>query len=170
LLAFGPIELRESVLRSAPFPACTKNSITTARSLRRELEEICRRGHSEDDEELLLGVNCIAVPVHNRSGHVVAGLAAMAPVASLPLDRLRRSLPDLRECASSISHELGGALQASSSNGEPPRPPAAKPRLRGRSSKKSRTEDGGGGSVHSRASRQPRSRRRRARVGPFDDQ
>jgi IclR family transcriptional regulator, acetate operon repressor len=170
LLAFGPTELRESVLRSAPFPACTKNSITTARSLRRELEEICRRGHSEDDEELLLGVNCIAVPVHNRSGHVVAGLAAMAPVASLPLDRLRRSLPDLRECASSISHELGGALQASSSNGEPPRPPAAKPRLRGRSSKKSRTEDGGGGSVHSRASRQPRSRRRRARVGPFDDQ
>jgi IclR family acetate operon transcriptional repressor len=169
LLAFGPTELRDSVLRSAPFPACTKNSITTARSLRRELEEICRRGHSEDDEELLLGVNCIAVPVYNRSRQVVAGLAAMAPVASLPLDRLRRHLPDLRECAASISHELGGAVQASPSNGEAAQP-AAKARLRGGSNKKSRTGNGAGGHMHSQATRQPRSRRKRARLRPFDDQ
>jgi IclR family transcriptional regulator, acetate operon repressor len=169
LLAFGPTELRDSVLRSAPFPACTKNSITTARSLRRELAEICRRGHSEDDEELLLGVNCIAVPVYNRSRQVVAGLAAMAPVASLPLDRLRRHLPDLRDCAASISHELGGAVQASPSNGEPAQP-AAKARLRGGSNKKSRTGNGAGGRMHSQATRQPRSRRKRARLGPFDDQ
>jgi IclR family acetate operon transcriptional repressor len=169
LLAFGPTELRDSVLRSAPFPACTKNSITTARSLRRELAEICRRGHSEDDEELLLGVNCIAVPVYNRSRQVVAGLAAMAPVASLPLDRLRRHLPDLRECAASISHELKGAVQASPSNGEPAQP-AAKARLRGGSNKKSRTGNGASGRMHSQATRQPRSRRKRARLGPFDDQ
>src|SRR5215471_10320899 len=88
LLAFGPTELRESVLRSAPFPARTKNSITSARALKRALLEIRQRGHSEDNEELLLGVNCLAVPIYNRAGDVVAGLAAMAPVASLPLEKL----------------------------------------------------------------------------------
>jgi DNA-binding IclR family transcriptional regulator len=168
LLAFGPAELCESVLRSAPFPACTKNSITSARSLQRELEEIRRRGHSEDNQELVLGVNCIAVPVYNRAGQVVAGLAAMAPVASLPLEKLRRHLPDLRECAASISQEFGSAVQVSPSDGEPVHP-VGKPRP-GRRTRKSKTTNGEGGSMRSHAAQQPRPRRKRARVGPIDDQ
>jgi IclR family transcriptional regulator, acetate operon repressor len=107
LLAFGPVELREGVFRSAPFHAYTKNTITSARALARELEEIRRRGYSMDDQELLPGVNCLAVPVHNRVGHAVAGLAVMAPVASHPLEKLRRCLPDVRACAARISAELG---------------------------------------------------------------
>jgi IclR family transcriptional regulator, acetate operon repressor len=108
LLAFGPPELRAGVLRSAPFPVLTKNTLTTARALRRELMEIRDRGHAEDNEELLPGVNCVAVPVYNLAGDVVAGLAAMAPVASLPLPKLRRYLPDLLDCSARISRDLGG--------------------------------------------------------------
>jgi IclR family acetate operon transcriptional repressor len=109
LLAFAPQELRDSVLRSAPFPARTRNTITSARALQAELTEIRRRGHSEDNEELLPGVNCLAVPIFNRDGEVVAGLAAMVPVASVPLAQLRRDLPDLSEAARRISQEIGGA-------------------------------------------------------------
>jgi IclR family transcriptional regulator, acetate operon repressor len=107
LLAFGPADLREGVFRSAPFRSYTKNTITTARGLARELEEIRQRGYSIDDQELLPGVNCLAVPVHNRVGQAVAGLAVMAPVASLPLDTLKRHLPDLKSCAARISAEFG---------------------------------------------------------------
>jgi|SRR5581483_4693097 len=169
LLAFGPPALRESVLSSAPFPACTKHSVTSARALRRELDEIRRRGHSEDDQELLLGVNCIAVPIYNRAGQVVAGLAAMAPVASLPLERLRRHLPDLRECAARISQELGGAVEAGPSNGGRGQPAAGRPRA-ARRGKKSNLENGGGGGMRTRAAQQPRARRKRSRVGFIDDQ
>ena len=87
LLAFGPVELREGVFRSAPFTGYTKNTITTARGLAKELDAIRKRGYSVDDQELLSGVNCLAVPVHNRARQVVAGLAVMAPVASLPLGK-----------------------------------------------------------------------------------
>jgi IclR family transcriptional regulator, acetate operon repressor len=129
LLAFGPPDLRESVLRSAPFPTRTKNTLTTRRALRRELAEIRRRGYSEDDEELWQGVNCIAVPVQNRTGDVVAGLAAMAPVASLPLEKLRRHLPDLRECAARISREqVGEAATTALAEPVPTSPPACKAR------------------------------------------
>lgn len=107
LLAFGPAELRERIFRSSPFERYTKNTITSARALARELEKIRRRGHSEDNQELLPGVNCLAVPVYNHAGLVVAGLTVMAPVASHPLDELRRHLPDLRACAARISAELG---------------------------------------------------------------
>ena len=107
LLAFGPAQLRGAFLRSAPFRSHTKFTITTARGLARELDEIRRRGYSTDDQELLPGVNCLAVPVHNRAGQTVAGLAVMAPAASLPLEKLTRHLPDLKACAARISIELG---------------------------------------------------------------
>lgn len=111
LMAFGPPELSEAVLRNAPFHAYTKKTITTARGLSRELEEIRKRGYSLDDQELIPGVNCMAVPVRNRAGNTVAGLAVMAPVASLPLDRLKRYLPDVKACAALISAELGRDMQ-----------------------------------------------------------
>lgn len=124
LLAFGPPAVRERIFRAAPLHAHTKNTITSARALARELDTIRRRGHSEDDQELLPGVNCLAVPVHNRSGMVVAGLAVMAPVASHPLDKLRRHVADLRICAAHISAELGwkpAALPARTASRAPSR-------------------------------------------------
>lgn len=107
LLAFGSDEVRQHVLRSAPFVAHTKNTITSSRELARELNRICARGFAEDDQELLAGVNCLAVPIFNRANEVVAGLAVMAPSATLPLPKLRAFLPDIRKCADSISSELG---------------------------------------------------------------
>jgi DNA-binding IclR family transcriptional regulator len=107
LLAFGSDELQEHVLSSAPFVASTKKTITSTRGLARELDKIRRRGFAEDDQELLPGVNCLAVPIYNRAGEVVAGLAVMAPTASLPLEKVRSQLSEIRECAASISGELG---------------------------------------------------------------
>lgn len=107
LLAFGPAQLRETFFRAAPFPSHTRSTITTARGLAREFEEIRKRGYSTDNQELLQGVNCLAVPVCNRAGQTVAGLAVMAPVASLPLEKLVRHLPDVKACAARISVELG---------------------------------------------------------------
>jgi len=108
LLAFGSPELRARLLRAAPFPAYTPNTITTARGLERELARIRAQAYSEDDQELIPGVNCISVPVHNRAGDVVAGLAVMGLAASLPLESLRKRLPDIRACAERISAEFGG--------------------------------------------------------------
>ena len=107
LLAHGPEIVREHILASAPFHAYTPQTITTADSLRREIQRIRREGHSEDNEEFLAGVCCIAVPVRNRRGEVVAGLAVMAPSARLPLVKARKYLPDMEACAAAISAELG---------------------------------------------------------------
>lgn len=107
LLAFGSNELQEHVLRSAPFKPYTKKTITSRRVLARELDKVRERGFAEDDQELLPGVNCLAVPIYNRARKVVAGLAVMAPAASLPLEKVRSHLQEIRDCAESISRELG---------------------------------------------------------------
>lgn len=132
LLAFGPAQLRETVLHSAPFRGYTKTTITTARGLAREFALIRKRGFSTDNQELIPGVNCLAVPICNRSGQTVAGLAVMAPVASLPLEKLIRHLPDVKACAASISVELGWqsdtrpAAKARGRKSNSGRPPAKK--------------------------------------------
>lgn len=107
LLAFGSEELRQHVLRTAPFRSYTKKTITSARAFARELAKIRKQGYSEDDQELLPGVNCLAVPISNRSGDVVAALAVMAPAASAPLEMLRLHLAEIRECAGCVARELG---------------------------------------------------------------
>jgi DNA-binding IclR family transcriptional regulator len=105
LLAFGPKELRDAVMRRAPFQRYTKNTITTAVRLSRHLDEILKRGYSFDDQELIPGVNCIAVPIQSEAGQTVAGLAVMAPVATLPLEKLKQNLPEIKAAAALIAAE-----------------------------------------------------------------
>lgn len=109
LLAFGPSEIRESVLGTAPFEALTQHTITSATAFEEELAKIREQGYSEDDEEFLPGVCCLAVPVKNREGEPVAGLAMMAPKASFPLTKARQHLRDFHACADAISTGLGWA-------------------------------------------------------------
>ena len=120
LLAYAKDEVRERFLRTAPFRASTPNSITTARALRQDFARIRSRAHSEDREELIQGVNCLAVPVRNGAGEVVAGLALMAPVAILPLAKARAFLPELRTCASAIAAEMTLSSSKPAARGVPP--------------------------------------------------
>lgn len=116
LLAFGPKELRSAVIRKAPFDRYTKSTITTAGRFSRHLDEILKRGYSVDDQELIVGVNCLAVPIKLPTGQTVAGLAVMAPTATLPIDKLKQKLPEIQAAAALIAEELGrGAPVARSS-------------------------------------------------------
>ncbi|MBN9425094.1 MAG: IclR family transcriptional regulator [Burkholderiales bacterium] len=57
----------------------TKNSITEPTRLERELALVRARGYARDNEELELGVRCIAAGIRDDSGKLVAGLSISAP-------------------------------------------------------------------------------------------
>lgn len=81
----------------------TRNSITEVARLDRELNLVRQRGYSRDDEELEVGVRCIAAGIRDDSGKLVAGLSLSAPA-----DRLQESwLRDLSDTAERISRALG---------------------------------------------------------------
>ena len=80
-----------------------KNSITDLARFERELSLVRARGYARDNEELELGVRCMAAGIHDDSGKLVAGLSISAPA-----DRLQEEwLEDLVQTASSISATLG---------------------------------------------------------------
>src|SRR5574337_1645093 len=61
----------------------TRNSITDLPRLERELAAVRRLGIARDDEELELGVRCMAAGIVDDQGKLVAGLSISAPAARL---------------------------------------------------------------------------------------
>lgn len=81
----------------------TRNSITEVSVLERELSNVSARGTARDDEELELGVRCMAAGIYDDQGVLVAGLSISAPA-----DRLEEGwLERLRETTDQISTALG---------------------------------------------------------------
>jgi DNA-binding IclR family transcriptional regulator len=81
----------------------TKNSITQLVVLEKELAKSRQSGIARDNEELELGVRCMAAGIYDDQGKLVAGLSISAPA-----DRLDESwLPKLENTAKRISELLG---------------------------------------------------------------
>jgi DNA-binding IclR family transcriptional regulator len=57
----------------------TRNSLTDLAQLERELAQVRSRGYARDNEELELGVRCIAAGIRDDSGRLIAGLSISAP-------------------------------------------------------------------------------------------
>ena len=81
----------------------TRNSITELPRLERELAAVRALGAARDDEELEIGVRCMAAGIFDDQGALVAGLSLSAPA-----DRLDETWMDkVRDTAARISAALG---------------------------------------------------------------
>ncbi|MDR7377009.1 DNA-binding IclR family transcriptional regulator [Rhodoferax ferrireducens] len=81
----------------------TKNSLTDLALLERELSKTRQYGVARDNEELELGVRCMAVGIYDDQSRLIAGLSISAPA-----DRLDENwLPKLQNTATAISSALG---------------------------------------------------------------
>ena len=76
LLAALPDEEVESFVLDGELIALTPHTITTPSALRAELKKVRQRGFAVDDREHQANMRCIAVPVRDRGGRVVAALSA----------------------------------------------------------------------------------------------
>ena len=81
----------------------TKNSITQLPNLEKELTKVRQLGYARDNEELELGVRCMAAGIYDDQARLIAGLSISAPA-----DRLDDAwLPKLQATAKAISTSLG---------------------------------------------------------------
>ena len=81
----------------------TRNSITDLATLERELAKVQRDATARDNEELELGVRCMAAGIVDDQGKLIAGLSISAPA-----DRLDEAwLERLKSTAAQISASLG---------------------------------------------------------------
>jgi len=86
LADFGLDEVK-TVFGPGPYQTHTPTTITTLRNLAKECARIKATGYAVDEEEYVEGVRCLAAPVRDRDGTVVASVGISAPIARFPHER-----------------------------------------------------------------------------------
>jgi len=97
---------RERFIATAPLVRHTVNTLVDPARLSSELDRVRRQGYAVDNEEYLIGICCVAVPVPNPQGRVVAALAMHAPVARMRLEDAMQFLPEIRRAADAVALTL----------------------------------------------------------------
>ncbi|MBD3763439.1 MAG: IclR family transcriptional regulator [Rhodobacterales bacterium] len=89
-----------------PLPARTPNSVTVAEDLAERVRRIKRVGYATEDEECDLGTRCIAAPVRDAEGRVVAAVGLAGPRLRLK----KRDFPALAEQVIAYANRLSERL------------------------------------------------------------
>jgi len=108
LLAGLDIEEFLRYLKNVTLRGFTSDTITDPISLSRELDRVRENGYALDLGERDEGVGCVAAPIKNREGKVVAALSVSGPIMRMTAPFLSKQLaPVLINYADKISTKLG---------------------------------------------------------------
>ena len=83
----------------------TRNSITELARLERELALVRARGYARDNEELELGVRCIAAGIRDDVGKLIAGLSISAPADFVQDDWIDQLCRTAAQISSALGHD-----------------------------------------------------------------
>lgn len=107
LLAYSDPAWVERAVGLKPLRRFTANTITSWEVLRRELANIRRDGYAVDNEEVEVGLRCVAAPIFDHTGSVVAAISISGPTSRLTDQRLPELIRGVTTIAGRISRELG---------------------------------------------------------------
>lgn len=106
LASLSETELK-AFLSTADLRPMTPRTITAQPTLEQELHRVRAQGYAIDDEEFAQGLRCLAAPVRNFTGDVVAAIGISGPVWRVTLDRVAQLTEFVRATSRGLSHELG---------------------------------------------------------------
>ncbi|MEU7919494.1 IclR family transcriptional regulator [Micromonospora zamorensis] len=107
ILAYLPREERDRLLSPVVFERFTDTTFADPESLATELARIREQGWATDNGEHDAYVMCVAAPIRDSRGQVIAAASMTAIEVIASLDQLKSALPLLLRTADEISAELG---------------------------------------------------------------
>jgi DNA-binding IclR family transcriptional regulator len=107
LSALAEAELAELYPPAHPPEQLTAKTIASLPALRAELARIRARGYADDDEESTVGLGCVAAPVYDAGGQIVAAMSISVPLSRFPPERKVELLALVLEGARTLSERLG---------------------------------------------------------------
>ena len=106
ILAFQPAEVIERVVAAGLAPR-TPKTLTAADKFIKALGVVRQRGCAIEDEESELGMVCIAAPIRDDSGDVVAAVGIAGPLMRLSKKSIAAFIPHVIATADLVSVRLG---------------------------------------------------------------
>ncbi|MCO6512088.1 MAG: IclR family transcriptional regulator [Aridibacter famidurans] len=107
LVASLPEEKILEILKQRGMETKTQRSIRTPQGFLREAKKIKKYGFAVDNEENSPGVRCIAAPIRDANGNVIAALGTSSTILEIDTEHLPRYVELVKEAALKVSRQLG---------------------------------------------------------------
>lgn len=107
ILAYLEDEYLEKYIFSKPLKKLTNNTITTKEKLIEELKDVRKKGYAVDDEEIEMGLRCIAAPIFNNIGYPIAAISISASYRKIQDEMIDIMAKDVKYFAQKISERMG---------------------------------------------------------------
>ncbi len=118
LLSELPILMVDMLLDATNFEAFTPHTITNAEVFWKELRTVAAQGYAFDIKESSPNGSCVAVPVRDEQGTIIAALSFSGFVGLEDTSQLHQYIPLLKEASTEITRNLFQYQQFPIFNGE----------------------------------------------------
>jgi DNA-binding IclR family transcriptional regulator len=85
----------------------TEKTITDPQRLRKEVQKIREQGYATDDEEVEEGGRCVAAPLRDKHGRIIAAISVMGPTTRIRQKDFPRLAEVVKEEVMKASESLG---------------------------------------------------------------
>jgi IclR family KDG regulon transcriptional repressor len=110
ILAHLAPEQLAAYIAETPLQPFTKKTLTSGSELKANLRQIVAQGYAIDDQEREEGVRCVAAPVRDHSGRVIAAISIAGPTMRVTKERVSELAAHVIRAANEISARLGYAI------------------------------------------------------------
>lgn len=107
VLAYQDEEEIDRILLNVPLESFTPHTITDRDEIKNQLINVRKKGYSIDDEEIELGLKCVAAPIFDYRGNAIASISCASPKIRLDDERLPKVIERVKGAALEISQKLG---------------------------------------------------------------
>lgn len=106
LLNYDESEL-DIIIKRRGLPQLTEHTITTKEALLAELAKVKNQGYALDNEECEIGARCIAAPIKDYTGKIIAAISVSGPTSRMTMEKITDISKIITTYASQISNTLG---------------------------------------------------------------
>jgi IclR family acetate operon transcriptional repressor len=107
LVAFLKTEELDSLLAGQKFPKNTSKTTTNKAKLRKALKIVARQGYAFDDQQYAIGIRCVAAPIYDYTGHVIAAINITGSLLSFTDERIETFVKKVKRAAEKASQRMG---------------------------------------------------------------
>ena len=106
LLAHQSADQIETYLGRGEFVALTPHTVVEPLAFRQALRDVYSQGWALDDEEILPGLRCLAMPILAPDGEAIAAVSVSFPAMSLEMSAVERPLAAISKAVGRITDKL----------------------------------------------------------------
>ncbi|WP_442600787.1 IclR family transcriptional regulator [Paenibacillus sp. KN14-4R] len=107
MLAYFEESAIDRILHEVELKKFTPYTLDTLDEIKQELRKIRDQGYAIDDEEIEIGLKCVAAPIFNHEGKVIASISCAGPKLRFTEEQTELVIREVKSAGLEVSRKLG---------------------------------------------------------------